>query len=73
MHEVEAARRSRDGDVERGLRASAGGDRTRLDHDHLVEAIEKLAGAPRDLQAMGKALEAQIAGDRFGPVEPCLE
>ncbi|WP_223476041.1 alpha/beta fold hydrolase [Oricola indica] len=41
--------------------------------DLAVAAIEKLAGAPRDLQAMGKALETEIAGDRFGPVERCLE
>lgn len=41
--------------------------------DLAVAAIEKLAGAPHDLQAMGKALETEIAGDNFGPVERCLE
>lgn len=34
--------------------------------DLVVAAIEKLGGQPRDLQAMGKAVEARIAGDRFG-------
>lgn len=34
--------------------------------DLVVQAIEKLGGRPRDLQAMGRAVEARIAGDRFG-------
>lgn len=34
--------------------------------DLVVSAIEKLGGQPHDLQAMGKAVEARIAGDRFG-------
>jgi pimeloyl-ACP methyl ester carboxylesterase len=32
----------------------------------VVAAIEKLGGELRDLQAMGRAVEARIAGDRFG-------
>jgi hypothetical protein len=34
--------------------------------DLVVAAVEKLGGLPRDLQAMGKAVEARIADDRFG-------
>lgn len=34
--------------------------------DLVVAAIEKLGGKPRDLQAMARAVEARIAGDRFG-------
>jgi len=34
--------------------------------DLVVAAIEKLDGQPRDLQEMGKAVEARIAEDRFG-------
>ena len=34
--------------------------------DLVVAAIEKLAGQPRDLQALARAVEARIAGDRFG-------
>jgi pimeloyl-ACP methyl ester carboxylesterase len=32
----------------------------------VVAAIEKLGGRPRDLQELGRAVEARIAGDRFG-------
>ncbi|MBL8576622.1 MAG: alpha/beta hydrolase [Mesorhizobium sp.] len=35
--------------------------------DLAVAAIEKLAGLPRDLQAMARAVEARIADDRFSP------
>jgi pimeloyl-ACP methyl ester carboxylesterase len=35
--------------------------------DLAVAAIEKLAGLPRDLQAMARQVEARIAGDRFSP------
>ncbi len=34
--------------------------------DLVVSAIEQLGGRPQDLQAMGRAVEARIAGDRFG-------
>lgn len=34
--------------------------------DLVVAAIEKLAGQPRDLQAMARTVEARIAGDRNG-------
>ena len=34
--------------------------------DLVVAAIEKLAGQPRDLQALARTVEARIAGDRFG-------
>ncbi len=34
--------------------------------DLVVAAIEKLAGHALDLQAMGRTVEARIAGDRFG-------
>lgn len=34
--------------------------------DLVVAAVEKLGGQRRDLQMMGKAVEARIAGDRFG-------
>ena len=34
--------------------------------DLVVATIEKLGGQPRDLQTIGKAVEARIAGDRFG-------
>jgi pimeloyl-ACP methyl ester carboxylesterase len=37
--------------------------------DLAVAAIEKLGGQARDLQAIGKAVEARIAGDRFGVPE----
>jgi pimeloyl-ACP methyl ester carboxylesterase len=40
--------------------------------DLAVAAAEKIAGMPRDLQAMARALEDKIADDRFGPVERCL-
>ncbi|MCI5074666.1 alpha/beta hydrolase [Oricola sp.] len=40
--------------------------------DLAVAAIEKLAGFPRDLQSMARALEARIADDAFGPLERCL-
>jgi pimeloyl-ACP methyl ester carboxylesterase len=36
-----------------------------------IAAMEKLAGTDRDLQAMARALETRIDGDRFGPVELC--
>ena len=32
----------------------------------VAAAIEKLGGRPRDLQALARAVEARIAGDRFG-------
>jgi len=35
--------------------------------DLAVAAIEKLAGSPRDLQAMARQVEARIAGDKFSP------
>lgn len=41
--------------------------------DLAVAAIEKIAGFPRDLQAMARELEREIADDRFGPVERCFE
>lgn len=41
--------------------------------DIAIAAIEKIAGKPRDLQAMARALESRIAGDRYGPVERCLD
>jgi pimeloyl-ACP methyl ester carboxylesterase len=34
--------------------------------DLVAAAIEKLAGQPRDLQAIARAVEARIAGDDFG-------
>ena len=34
--------------------------------DLVVAAIEKLAGQPRDLQALARSVETRIAGDRFG-------
>lgn len=34
--------------------------------DLVISAIEKLGGQPRDLQALGREVEARIAGDRFG-------
>lgn len=34
--------------------------------DLVVAAIEKVAGEPRDLQALARAVEARIAGDAFG-------
>ncbi len=34
--------------------------------DLVVAAIEKVAGQPRDLQAMARAVEARISGDAFG-------
>lgn len=34
--------------------------------DLAVAAIEKVAGTERDLQALGRQVEARIAGDRFG-------
>lgn len=34
--------------------------------DLVVAAIEKLGGQPYDLQSLGRAVEARIAGDRFG-------
>lgn len=33
--------------------------------DLVVAAVEKLGGLPRDLQALGRDVEARIAGDRF--------
>lgn len=41
--------------------------------DLAIAAAEKIAGLPRDLQAMGEALEREIADDCFGPVERCLD
>jgi pimeloyl-ACP methyl ester carboxylesterase len=47
--------------------------------DLVVAAIEKLAGQPRDLQALARQVEARIAGDAFGagacydPNEPAAE
>lgn len=41
--------------------------------DIAVAAMEKIAGLPRDLQAMARALENRIADDRHGPVERCLD
>lgn len=40
--------------------------------DLAVAAIEKLAGHPRDLQAMARALEKRIADDAYGPLDRCL-
>ncbi|AWC21967.1 2-hydroxy-6-oxononadienedioate/2-hydroxy-6-oxononatrienedioate hydrolase [Aminobacter sp. MSH1] len=34
--------------------------------DLVVAAVEKLAGQPRDLQALSRAVEARITGDDFG-------
>ena len=34
--------------------------------DLVVAAVEKLGGQPRDLQALGRAVESRLAGDRFG-------
>ena len=34
--------------------------------DLVVAAVEKLGGQPRDLQALGRAVESKLAGDRFG-------
>lgn len=34
--------------------------------DLVAAAVEKLAGQPRDLQAMARQVEARIAGDEFG-------
>ncbi|MEP9387528.1 alpha/beta hydrolase [Mesorhizobium sp. KR9-304] len=34
--------------------------------DLVVAAIEKVGGQPSDLQALGRVVEARIAGDRFG-------
>lgn len=41
--------------------------------DLAVAAIEKLAGKPRDLQAMARELEKRLADDRFGPFERWLK
>ncbi len=47
--------------------------------DLVVAAIEKVAGKPRDLQAMARQVEARIAGDRNGagvcydPNEPAAQ
>jgi pimeloyl-ACP methyl ester carboxylesterase len=40
--------------------------------DLIVAAIEKVAGRPVDLQAIGRAVEARIAGDASG-VETCVD
>lgn len=34
--------------------------------DLVVAAVEKIAGAPRDLQALGREVEQRLSGDRFG-------
>lgn len=36
----------------------------------VVEAIRKIAGQPVDIEAAARLVEARIAGDAFGPVEP---
>jgi pimeloyl-ACP methyl ester carboxylesterase len=41
--------------------------------DLAIAAIEKIEGLPRDLQKQAHELEKQIADDRFGPIERCLE
>lgn len=41
--------------------------------DIAVAAMEKIAGMPRDLQAMARTLETKIADDRHGPVHRCLD
>ncbi len=38
--------------------------------DLVVAAIEKVAGLPVDLRAAARAVEARIASDAFGPIEP---
>lgn len=40
--------------------------------DLAIAAIEKLAGKPRDLQALKRPVEARISSDRFGPVHRSL-
>ncbi|QKV20399.1 alpha/beta fold hydrolase [Oricola thermophila] len=40
--------------------------------DLAVAALEKLAGKPRDLQALARQLEERIAEDRYGPVHRSL-
>lgn len=39
--------------------------------DLIAASIETLAGKPQDLDAIAKAAELRLAGDRFGPIERC--
>jgi pimeloyl-ACP methyl ester carboxylesterase len=39
----------------------------------IAAAVEKVAGRDVDLQAMGRAVEARIAGQAFGPFERCKD
>ena len=41
--------------------------------DLVVAALENLGGEDNDLQALGRAEEARLAGDAFGPLERCLD
>lgn len=41
--------------------------------DLVVAALEHLSGTPRDLQALGRAAEARLRDDAFGPLERCLD
>jgi pimeloyl-ACP methyl ester carboxylesterase len=41
--------------------------------DLAIAGIEKIAGLPRDLQSLGRALQERIADDNYGPVELCLD
>ncbi|MBK8456452.1 MAG: alpha/beta hydrolase [Phyllobacteriaceae bacterium] len=38
-----------------------------------LAAVEKVAGKPRDLQALARSVEARIADDAYGPPERCKE
>lgn len=41
--------------------------------DLVVAALEKIAGADHDLQALAQTEEACLAADAFGPIERCLD
>ncbi|RNC95794.1 MAG: alpha/beta hydrolase [Oricola sp.] len=41
--------------------------------DLVVAALESVAGRERDLQALARTNEAQLASDAFGPIERCLD
>lgn len=39
----------------------------------VLAAVEKVAGKPRDLQALAREVEARIGGDAYGPPERCAD
>lgn len=41
--------------------------------DLAIAALERIAGSPRDLQALARSAEARLKDDAFGPLERCLD